>query len=319
MQTRTITLRRWLLAAGGYRARLNLAAAATLALLALSAANSHAALIVRYSFDETDNTISPQIVDSVGPTFSNGDQSGGVDLNVDGVLGSGASFDGVNDFGRAGDSMSEFKTGGDFTFTTWLNLADETPDIQARVFDTTNVNDSLDPGMPGGEAGRQGWRLLLNNNVPGNQFKLQLQARGGGGPFLNTVFPSLRDVQSDGAWTFVAVRYDVDGDATVSVLYQTDPATPAVVSANSDSVAAVGAVTYGGGAVPRIASNQNGSGKYLAAVYDEITLWDTALTDQELATVFAEGRVPEPSSLLVVVAGMATLLSAGRVRGSRLD
>ncbi|MEM9185105.1 MAG: LamG-like jellyroll fold domain-containing protein [Planctomycetota bacterium] len=265
--------------------------------------SASAALIVRYSFDETDNTVNPQVVDSVGPTFTNGGQNGGVDLDVDGVFGSGASFDGDNDVAFAGNSSgSEFKTSSDFTFTTWINLQpDSSPDVQARIFDATNTPDAISGGL--------GWRLQLLNQNPSNAGTIQLQARGGG-TAINSTLSTLQEVQSDGSWTFVALRYDTDGDATVSVLYQADDPTAAAVAANSQSVSAVGPLSYGAAAVPRIAANQNAV-KRTAALYDEITLWDTVLTDEELATVFRATQVPEPASASLVF-GAAALLVAGR-------
>ncbi|MEM6748861.1 MAG: LamG-like jellyroll fold domain-containing protein [Planctomycetota bacterium] len=258
--------------------------------------------VVQYSFDETDGGVPTPIVDSIGPPFSSGGQSGALNLNVAGVLGSGASFDGVNDVAGTGGASSEFKIAGDFTYTMWVNLPSLAPNVQDRLIDATNSNSGI--------GAAQGWRLLLNPGGAGNAFKLQLQANGNNqAGNVNASFTGLRDVQSDGSWTFIALRYDADGQATVSVLYDSDTGVDAaLVATNSASVGSDGSLTYGGLAAPRIGANQNGSGAYLTGLVDEIGLWDEVLSDEELAGVFT-AVIPEPAS--------ASLLALGAVLAVR--
>jgi hypothetical protein len=176
----------------------------------------------------------------------------------------------------------------------WVNLA-STPNVQDRLIDTTNSNGAI--------GGAQGWRLQMNAGA-GAGLKMQLQAkRSGSASNINTTFGSLRDLQAN-AWAFVALRYDADGDAAVTLLFDTDlNVDAAAVAANSQATGAIGNLTYGGGAVPRLGSNQSSVGKFFDGSMDEVRLYDTALSDAELAEVYA---IPEPATaLLLVMVGFA--------------
>ncbi|MEM7682331.1 MAG: LamG-like jellyroll fold domain-containing protein [Planctomycetota bacterium] len=273
---------------------------ALVAIMACSATPSaFGGQIVQYSFEETDaGQLAQPIVDSIGPPFSNGGQGGALNLNVAGVLGSGASFDGVNDGAGTGGAASEFKIAGDFTYTMWVNLPSLAPNVQDRLIDATNGN---------AISSAQGWRLLLNPGGAGNAFKLQFQANGNNqAGNINASFPALRDVQNDGGWTFIALRYDADGQASVSVLYDSDTGVDAaLVALHSASVASDGSLTYGALAAPRIGTNRNATDKFLTGLVDEIGLWDEVLSDEELAGVFATA-IPEPASISLLAAGALT-------------
>lgn len=261
------------------------------------AVGTHAGLIVHYDMEETSG---PTVFDSVVAPASDG-TIGGNSFPVQdspGFIGNGIQFvdtgaDGGTDGGtiRLGTAGgTEWKATGDFTATMWVNLA-SVPNVQDRLIDTTNSNGAI------GNA--QGWRLQMNAGA-GAGLKLQLQAkRSGSASSINATLGTLRDLSTD-LWTFVALRYDADGDATVTLLFETDTnVDAAAVVANSQSTAAIGGLTYGGGAVPRLGSNQSSQGKFFDGSMDEVRLYNTALSDAELAAVFA---IPEPATALMMLA-----------------
>ncbi|MEM9185106.1 MAG: sulfatase-like hydrolase/transferase [Planctomycetota bacterium] len=201
----------------------------------------------------------------------------GIDLSAPGIRGSGIGFDGSTGVALTGGAPEEWKPEGDFTATLWVNLS-ETPEIQERIIDSTNSNDAI--------SNARGWRLQVNNNTAAGALKLQLQANDDtpGGQISQT-FGDLRDL-TPGQWAFVAVRYDADGDASVTLLYDSDAVDTATVIAETQSVAAIGNLAYGANAIPRLGSRQLGDGKYLNGSLDEVFLYDWALTDEQIAAAF---------------------------------
>ncbi|MEM1165559.1 MAG: LamG-like jellyroll fold domain-containing protein [Planctomycetota bacterium] len=272
---------------------------------ACCAAHANAGLIASYTFDETDSGVPVSIIDSAGPIFSSGGAAGALDLDVDGILGSGVAFDGNDDVAGLGGASSEFKQTGDFTVALWVQLPSLAPNVQDRILDATNSNSGI--------GGAQGWRLLVNPGGAGNAFTLQLQANGNNqAGNINTTFGSLRDLQSTGGWSFIALRYDIDGEASISVLYDSDAfASAALVSTNTQSVASDGALSYGALAAPRLGANQSGTGGYFSGRMDELRLWNTVLTDAELAAEF-NGVIPTPASLPIFVVASVGLAARRR-------
>ena len=180
----------------------------------------------------------------------------------------------------------------------WVNLS-STSDNFDRIIDTTN--------SAGPISGASGWRIFLDG-----QNRVNLQANGTGGSVINEAFSGLQSAQVD-AWSFVALRYDNDGNATMTVLYESQLGDgDTIVGSNSASVASDGAMSYGGLATPRLGVNQNSNGSRLNGSLDLVRLYDTALTDAELYTSFS--TIPEPSAygLLAGCFGLAVVMTRRR-------
>ncbi|MEM6552680.1 MAG: PEP-CTERM sorting domain-containing protein [Planctomycetota bacterium] len=284
----------------------------------LVAAQSDAAQIVSVSFEETSGTLA---VDAIGSPASNGivdtDEDanlGGPDLNVPGIVGSGISLDGLDDGVRFGDT-SEFKGVGnsasEFTFVVWVKDIDpQTAGPFERIFDNTNTNQGA------ATVGGRGWRL----NTNGSDVTLQVLEFGSANN-INHTFTTLRDFNDDG-WSLVALRYDVTGGdnfAEVSILYDSDSGVDAsFVDANTETIAGLGTITFGSLAQPRLGhrSDNLSTPNNLAASFDELGYFDTALTDAELAAYFLN-VVPEPSSLALLAVGGGLIVARRRRSGTK--
>ncbi|MEM6748860.1 MAG: sulfatase-like hydrolase/transferase [Planctomycetota bacterium] len=206
----------------------------------------------------------------------------GVDPSVPGVRGSAMALDGTTGVSLDGD-LDEWKPAGDFTTTFWVNLASH-PDVQNRLIDSTNNNGAI--------SGSSGWRLLVDNGSPAGALKVQLQANDGTpGGEINATFSSLRDL-TIGEWAFVALRYDADGDASLTLLYDTDTADVATLAQETQSVAAIGNLPYGPNATPRLGAAQDGLSKFLDGSFDELYLYDWALSDEQLLRAFMLDLAP---------------------------
>ncbi|MEM6855950.1 MAG: LamG-like jellyroll fold domain-containing protein [Planctomycetota bacterium] len=267
--------------------------------------DTQAALVVNYSFEETTPST---FVDSVGGE-SNGATSGGVQFDVPGVSGSGIRHDGVDDNIQAGPNSSEFKRTGDFTLTMWVNLENQSADTLDRIITTSNFNGSFNDNG-------SGWRLIVND-VGGdtNRVALQAASSSSGRKTFASAFTDVRGLQADG-WNLVVLRWDEGANAELTVLYDTDLNSNTLdatfVDSNSATrdISGLDPLNYGGGAIPRIGSNQSASANLLPAAFDEIAFYDTVLTDAEIASIYTT-IIPEPSSLVLLAIG-AGLVTARR-------
>ncbi|MCF7817602.1 MAG: LamG domain-containing protein [Kiritimatiellales bacterium] len=244
----------------------------TISVVLMGLGSVSAELLVKYSF-ETGTAPT----DTVGPFFSDGN-AGPATFLTNGISGQALGFPTANTgWATAGISNSEFKITSDFTVTMWVNL-NGAPATRTRLITTANAN-----------TGGLGWRLLLAGGSTSNSNKIAFE-----GGAINNTFTTLQDVQQ-GAWTFVALRYANDGNATATVLYESQlGGDTALVASNSASVASVGAMSYGELAVniPRIGVTQSVTATpRFHGAFDEIRLYNTALTDGELSALFNSSTV----------------------------
>ncbi|MEM7682332.1 MAG: sulfatase-like hydrolase/transferase [Planctomycetota bacterium] len=230
---------------------------------------------VHYGFEETAGTSAADGgFNSIATDLSL--PGSGVNLNVQGVRGSAIALDGTTGVSLDGD-LDEWQPAGDFTTTFWVNLA-SAPQVQDRLIDST--------GATGPISGLSGWRLLVHNGTGAGSLKMQFQANDGtSGNQINATMSDLRDL-AIGEWAFVALRYDADGNASVTLLYDTDTADLATLAQETQSVAAIGDLPYGASTVPRLGTAQGGLTKFLHGAFDELYLYDWALTDEQLLQAF---------------------------------
>ncbi|MCF7817601.1 MAG: LamG domain-containing protein [Kiritimatiellales bacterium] len=265
--------------------------AAGVVLLGLGSVSAE--IVVKYSF-ETGTAPT----DTVGPVFTDGN-AGPSTFLTPGISGQALGFATANTgWATAGTSASEFKITSDFTVTMWVNMSAAAA-LRTRLITTADAN-----------TGGTGWRLLVAGN---GSSKVAFEGNGVGGSTIDNTFTTLQDVQQD-AWTFVALRYANDGNATATVLYQSQlGGDAALVAANSASVASDGAMSYGATAVPKIGVTQNlGATPRFHGAFDEISLYNTALTDAELSGVF-NAAIPEPATLGLVGVFAVGMLGIRRI------
>lgn len=243
--------------------------------------------IIHYDFEETSGTI---LDSGVGDINTDGTLEGVTppDPNVTGRFGSGIRFvDTGNDADGDGGSLrcgtaaaTELKVTSDFTCTLWVKL-DRAPQLLDRLIDSTNADGSVNI--------IRGWRLLMNDL--GAPRKLVLHAnQDGAGDRVKQTMGSLRDMPID-EWVFIAVRYDTDGDAQVTLLYDSDTNVDAAfIQTHTQAVPAVGPLTYGANARPRLGSKQSGNGAYLDGLLDEFRLYERVLDDAALAGLYLNNQ-----------------------------
>jgi hypothetical protein len=192
--------------------------------------------IIHYAFEETSGTLFDSGVGDIDTDAIPGGTPP-PDPNVAGRFGSGIRFidtgaDGDTDGGQllcGTSSATELKITGDFTCTLWVKLT-SAPHLIDRIIDSTN-GDSVNIV--------RGWRLLIRDN--GAPRKLVLHAnQDGTGDRIKEIMSTLRDVP-DGEWVFISVRYDTTGDASVTLLYDSDTNVDAAfVQSQTQSVPAIG-------------------------------------------------------------------------------
>ncbi|MEM9914482.1 MAG: sulfatase-like hydrolase/transferase [Planctomycetota bacterium] len=250
---------------------------------------------VAYSFSETGgSTIADEGFNSVKTNLTA--PTSGVNLAVDGIKGSGIELDGTGGVALSGE-LDEWKPAEDFTAAFWVNLTG-TPEVQERLIDSTSGAGAI--------SGLEGWRLMVNNNTAAGALKIQFQANNNGGTAINLLTDDLRDL-TPGQWAFVALRYDADGEAYVTLLYDSDLAELPTLLTETQSITAIGNLTYGDNAVPYLGANVLNSNKFANARFDELVLYDWSLTDEQLLTVFSN-TIPEPGTLILLATGLTLLV-----------
>ena len=260
-----------------------------------------ASLVALWEFEETSGAVASDTVGSL-PV----DVVSGADLSATGRTGSGLGL--ANDVTTAARAVTSTAAGhaatqqvGDFSITLWLQpTAADLANNFARIVDAS----SNDGGIV------NGYRLFTGSTP--NRFRF-LADNGA----VNTDLNHTRDLMAD-TWTLLSVRYDIDGNATANVLFDTDAVDASFVSANSVSTAANGAVVYGAGEntnfgsmdTPTINNNE------LEGVLDDVAFFDHVLTDAELVQVYQFGAaslaIPEPSNLALLVLGSVLLVAFRR-------
>lgn len=269
-----------------------------------------AAQVVSIGFEETSgitvaDSITPPATDGTIINIETPPIGGGntslADLDVDGIVGSAILLDGVNDAVRFENNQNnEFFQTGDFTVTLWVkDLTNEV--AAARLFDYSNTSGDI------AQAGAQGYRSFFNGST--------IQFQGGKvGSTDNFKLAGTRAVNPDG-WSLVALRYDADGNASITVLYDSDlgAVDASFIAGNTDSIAAIGGLTFANNS-PRFGGRADNAGvANVGGLLDEVGVWDTSLTDQELADYYFT-IVPEPSSVALFAAGAGLMLMRQRRR-----
>lgn len=256
-------------------------------------------LITYYNFEETEGDI---LNDNSGSFYGAPAQLFNLDrvnLDVDGIRGSGIQFLGEHTSGdilfpggyaEAGGLASAFRVGevtmgDDITFIVWINLPPGAPTLQDRIIDVTN-------GVGGIGQFVVGWRILINPGGEGSAFKLQLQLNDDGtANNINHAFSELRDLQTE-SWSMIAFRYNAEtGTASMTVLHQQDTDVDAdFIAANTSSVeSSQRRLTYGEQMIPKIGANTLASGnKFLNGKLDELRLYDELMDDAYIAAIFNE-------------------------------
>jgi hypothetical protein len=250
-------------------------------LLILGAAPAARAALVGY-WPGNGDTIDESVNDNHG-TLVNGATATGT-----GQVGQAFSLDGTNDYVSVPDS-SLWTFGGDFTIDLWVNF--DTIKTGA-VGSLPNVFVAHDGGS--GEFLKWVFYASKADSSSPTTLNFHINPSVGSNMFLGAPFT----VASPGAWHNVAVVRD---DNSYTFYVDGTPANVPIVDATIVPDASPALLTIG---------QAEGAG-YFDGRLDEIRIYDTALSQSEIAALAA---VPEPSTLLLAGAGLAGLAARARRR-----
>ncbi|NQT38220.1 MAG: PEP-CTERM sorting domain-containing protein, partial [Planctomycetes bacterium] len=163
---------------------------------------------------------------------------------------------------------------GDFTVLTWINpVASDLTGNFRRFIDTSSNEGAITTG----------YRLFTASGADSDNFRFL--GRGSG----NTSIVHTRAL-SAGQWQMLAVRYDIDGSATVNVLRDNDLVDAAFVAANNESTSATGAIQYAASESPNFATTDSpNSIQSFNGLMDDAGFFNGILTDRQIANAFQSG------------------------------
>ena len=247
-------------------------------------------LVALWQFEETSGT---PIADSVSSLTLN--LTDGPNLNVTGKNGSGVDFstDGPNagrlTTGGAAAHAATQQTG-DFSILTWYKpTSGDLANNFARIIDSSSNNSGITTG----------YRIFTGGSAQTDRIRFL----AAGAP--NTDITHTRALTAD-VWSLIALRYDTDGLASLTILHESDTVDDAFVTTQTQTTAANGAITYSAGEntnfgsmdTPTLDSND------IEGVLDDAAFFDHLLSDAEISLAFNSGAatflVPEPSSLALL-------------------
>ncbi|NQT40662.1 MAG: hypothetical protein HQ581_24425, partial [Planctomycetes bacterium] len=200
------------------------------------------------------------------------------DLNVAGQFGSGIDFGtdaNARGVGNNAGTKTATQPAGDFTVLTWINpVASDLNTNSLRFIDTSSNNGAITTG----------YRLFTGGGADSDNFRFL-----GDGASGNTGIVHARAL-SVGQWQMLAVRYDIDGSATVNVLRDNDLVDAAFVAANNESTSATGAIHYAASESPNFATMDSPNGtQNFNGLMDDAAFFNGILTDRQIANAFQSG------------------------------
>jgi hypothetical protein len=264
--------------------------ALTILTAGLLASPAQAALLVDYQFTEGSGTA----VNNSGTLgdLADGTLTGGWSTTTPSGTGSSVSFDGTS----ASQGVTTGSAVAGLAVTTisgalWVNFQ-TAPEVSDRLISTWNTG--LNAGFD-----------LSLVSVSGGNFTLQLALDN------DTNNQSASISQNLGGWTFVAFTYDGNLASDNVKLY---------IGTTSNSVAQSGATANANvGALESSAAFEvantaaSASIRTPNALFDNVRIYDTVLTQAQLETLRATDVIPEPSTLaMLAVAGTALILRRRR-------
>jgi hypothetical protein len=210
---------------------------------------------------------------------------------------------------------------GSFTITYWLYMPSPAP--------AGSSNDATLIGNKdwSGSGNNQGWVQALSGNASIND-DIKANAASGGSRADATAIDMDPASQTGGGWTFVAMV--VDRSSNLLWNYVADPwvlvskgdfgASNDASEPTSASIAALSGINFDAPVGYNINIGQDGDGAgytQLIAYFDDVALWNTALSREDLWEIYSRGRggeslgdillIPEPSTY--AFAGIACTLA----------
>lgn len=263
----------------------------TSALLSLGA---EAALVAHYEFDNNANLLE----DSASPGYDLNTTNGSVSQGTASPVGGAGSLSLDSDTSSLSNNNSFTATLNDFTTSMWFNMADANKSVNSTILSTRQ----------GGGAG--GFLFWVSDSN-----RLEIYTYGGGKYNTNKLGTGntnlTLDDSHDNTWMHVAASYDSASQTVKTYLngalintydYSGDASNPGYAASGTSDLA-IGSQEAGG-------TNFMGEG-----MVDDLGIWDEALSDSQINTIFTSGvaAVPEPTSAsLLGLGGLSLFLRRRR-------
>lgn len=239
------------------------------------------AVVTYYDFEETSGTAVVDKVSLADATVVNG---GSADLTISGPAGFGSGiFLGESDYMTTPDGTGELSP--QFTVAVWVKPAEPWPNVadgaNSQFINCANKSFSI----------QYGWRLQKN----GNDASIRLITNTNGNTTfgegrIDTINP--REINTT-EWWLLVVRYDgLNQDCSITVLSENDGVDLATVATYTEHVIASYAPLvlpiddYDATSGLVVGSDITAPSKEIPGSYDELSLYDTILTDQQIVLLF---------------------------------
>ena len=276
--------------------------ALSFALLAMVATTGQAELIGHWTFDEaTSGAGTGTAEDSSGKDYD-GTLNGGTTYTA-GRIGSGAlQFNGTTGYVEVPHQADLSLAATDFTIAYWSRWD--------GMLENPPYPYQLALSMEWGMSLEGGWYVAYSDKVAESTSIVYEQLDGTEGGAAWAIPTDDYDLVADiGNWRHLAMVFDDAGD--IRKFYVDGVLAASVETTTGLADRGVDPLVFGAYAVNYPATSWRG---FYNGALDDIQIYDQALTPSQVATVAAGGVIPEPSTFVMLIAGLLGLLACNRRR-----